>query len=153
MSRSRGKGSFREDKIMQYDTGKHCVFYHRYHLVWSTKYRFKVLTGRVRLRVRDICRQVCRENEVDILRGVLSSDHVHMFVSVPPKLAISDLVRKMKGRSSHKVQREFPELRRRYWGRRFWGRGYFSTTNGAITEDIVLQYLEQHIANPTGASR
>ena len=138
---------------MQYNTGSHCVFYHRYHLVWSTKYRFKVLKGRVRLRVRDICRQVCHENEVDILRGVLSSDHVHMFVSVPPKLAISDLVRKMKGRSSHKVQREFPELRRRYWGRRFWGRGYFSTTNGAITEDIVLQYLEQHIANPTGASR
>ena len=138
---------------MQYDTGSHCVFYHRYHLVWSTKYRFKVLKGRVRLRVRDICRQVCHENEVDILRGVLSSDHVHMFVSVPPKLAISDLVRKMKGRSSHKVQREFPELRRRYWGRRFWGRGSFSTTNGAITEDIVLQYLEQHIADPTGASR
>ena len=138
---------------MQYDTGKHCVFYHRYHLVWSTKYRFKVLRGQIRLRVRDICRQVCRENEVDILRGVLSSDHVHMFVSVPPKFAISDLVRKMKGRSSHKVQREFPELRRRYWGRRFWGRGYFSTTNGAITEDSVLQYLEQHIADPTGASR
>jgi putative transposase len=59
----------------------------------------------------------------------------------------------MKGRSSHKVQREFPQLKKRYWGRRFWGRGYFSTTNGAITEDIVLQYLEQHIANPTGASR
>ena len=138
---------------MQYDTGSHCVFYHRYHLVWSTKYRFKVLKGRVRLRVRYICRQVCHENEVAILRGVLSSDHVHMFVSVPPKLAISDLVRKMKGRSSHKVQREFPAIRKRYWGCRFWGRGYFSTTNGAITEDIVLQYLEQHIADPTGASR
>ena len=112
-----------------------------------------MLTGQVRLRVRDICRQVCRENDVEILRGVLSSDHVQMFVSVPPKLAISDLVRKMKGRSSHKVQREFPELRRRYWGRRFWGRGYFSTTNGAITEDIVLQYLKDHIEHPTGTSR
>ena len=99
MSRSRGKGSFWEDKIMQYSTGKHCVFYHRYQIVWSTKYRYKVLTGPLRLRVRDICRQVCRENEVDILRGVLSSDHVHMFVSVPPKLAVSDLVRKMKGLS------------------------------------------------------
>ena len=138
---------------MQYDTGSHCVFYHRYHLVWSSNYSFKVLRGSVRLRVRDICRQVCRENDVEILRGVLSSDHVHMSVSVPPKLAISDLVRRMKGRSSHKVQREFPELRRRYWGCRFWGRRYFSTTNGAITEDIVLQYLEQHIADPTGASR
>ncbi len=138
---------------MQYDTGKHCVFYHRCHLVWSTRYCCKVLIGDLRLRVRDICRQVCRENGVDILRGVLSSDHVHMFVSVPPKLAISDLVRKMKGRSSYRVQREFPHIRKRYWGCRFWGRGYFSTTNGAITEDIVLQYLEQHIADPTGASR
>ncbi len=138
---------------MQYDSGKHCVFYHRYHIVWSTKYRYKVLTVGVRLRVRDIIRQVCCENEVDILRGVLSSDHVHMFVSVPPKIAISDLVRRMKGRSSHKAQREFPSLRRRYWGRRFWGRGYFSTTNGAITEDIVLQYLENHIADPTDVSR
>jgi putative transposase len=74
-----------------------------------------------------------------------------MFVSVPPKIAISDLVRGMKGRSSHKVRREFPALRRCYWGRRFWGRGYFATTNGAITEDIVLQYLENHIADPTDA--
>ena len=138
---------------MQYSTGKHCVFYHRYHLVWSTKYRFKVLQGKIKFRVRDICRQVCAENGVDIIHGVLSSDHVHMFVSVPPKLAISDLVRKMKGRSSHKVQREFPSIRKRYWGCRFWGRGYFSTTNGAITEDIVLQYLENHITDPTGASR
>ena len=138
---------------MRYDKGKHCVFYHRYHLVWSTKYRYRVLLGDVRLRVRDIIRQVCSENDVDIIRGVLSSDHVHMFVSVPSKLALSDLLRKMKGRSSHKVQREFPSLKKRYWGCHFWGRGYFSTTNGAITEDIVLQYLEQHIRNPTDASR
>jgi len=138
---------------MQYNTGKHCVFYHRYHLVWSTKYRYKVLQGNIQLRVREIIRQVCAENGVEIIRGVLSSDHVHMFVSVPPKLAISDLMRKMKGRSSHKVQREFPQLKKRYWGQRFWGRGYFSTTNGAITEDIVLQYLEKHIENPTGISR
>ncbi|MFG6661032.1 IS200/IS605 family transposase [Sulfitobacter sp. 915] len=98
---------------MQYSTGKHCVIYHHYHIVWSTKYRYKVLTGPLRLRVRDICHQVCCENEVAILRGVLSSDHVHMFVSMPPKIAISDLVRKMKGRSAHKVQREFPSIRKR----------------------------------------
>ena len=57
-----------------------------------------MLTGDIRLRVRDICRQVCREQRVDIIRGVLSADHVHMFVSVPPKLAVSDLVRLMKSR-------------------------------------------------------
>ena len=138
---------------MQYNTGKHCVYYHRYHLVWSTKYSYKVLQGDIRLRVRDILRQVCAQNGVEIIKGVLSADHVHMFVSIPPKLAVSDLMRLMKGRSSMLVQRQFPLLKKRYWGKRFWGRGYFSTTNGAITQDVVLQYLEKHIKNPTGASR
>ena len=138
---------------MQYSTGKRCVFYHLYNIVWSTKYPYKVLQGDIQPGVRAICRQVYREKGGDIVRGMLSSDHVHMFVSFLPKLAVSDLVRLMKERASHKVQREFPQLKKRCWGRRFWGRGYFSTTNGAIAEYIVLQYFEHHIANPTGASR
>ncbi len=138
---------------MQYDKGKHTTFYHRYHLVWITKYRFKVLHGDVRLRVRDIIRQVCAENRVEIIKGVLARDHVHVFVSIPPNLSVSDLMRKMKGRSSHKIQMEFPQLKKRYWGKHFWGRGYFSTTNGAITEQVVLQYLEQHSDKSTDASR
>ena len=138
---------------MQYQKGKHSVFYHRYHVVWITKYRFKVLKGAVQQRVREIIRQVCHENDVEIISGVLSSDHVHMFVSIPPKLSVSDFLRKVKGRSSHKVQLEFPVLKKRYWGRHFWGRGYFSTTSGAITDDVILQYLENHIDNPTDASR
>ena len=138
---------------MRYDKGKHTTFYHRYHLVWVTKYRYKVLRGDIRVRVRDIIRQVCAENRVEIIKGVLANDHVHMFVSIPPNLSVSDLMRKMKGRSSHKVQIEFPQLKKRYWGRHFWARGYFSTTNGAITEDIVLQYLENHSDKSTDASR
>lgn len=62
-------------------------------------------------------------------------------------------MRNMKGRSLHKVQREFPQLKKRYWGRHFWGRGYFSTKNGSITEDVVLQYLERHVQDPANASR
>jgi len=101
---------------MQYDKGKHCVFYHRYHVVWSTKYRFKVLRGDIQKRVHEIIRRVCSENEVSIISGVVSSDHVHMFVSIPPKLAVSDFMRKVKGRSSFLIQREFPALKKRYWG-------------------------------------
>ncbi len=138
---------------MQYDKGKHCVFYHRYHLVWSRKYRYKLLRGDMQLRVREIVRQVCAENGVEILKGVVSSDHVHVFVSIPPKLAVSDLMRRIKGRTAFKLFREFPKLKKRYWRCHFWGRGYFSTTKGAITEDVVLQYLERHIENPTGISR
>jgi putative transposase len=144
---------FLEPVAMQYQKGKHSVFYHRYHVVWITKYRFKVLKGAVQQRVREIIRQVCNENDVEIISGVLSSDHVHMFVSIPPKLSVSDFLRKVKGRSSHKVQLEFPALKKRYWGCHFWGRGYFSTTSGALTDDVILQYLENHIDNPTDASR
>ncbi len=120
-------------------------FYHRFLVVWSTKYRFKVLRGDIQDRVREIVRRVCAENDVDIISGVVSCDHVHIFVSIPPKLSVSDFMRKVKGRSSFLIQREFPALKKRYWGQRFWGRGYFSTTNGAITENTVLQYLEKYI--------
>jgi putative transposase len=123
---------------MSYSTGSHTVFYHRYHIVWITKYRYKVLQGKLRERVRDIIRQVCREMGVQIIEGVLSSDHIHMFVSVPPHVAISDLMQRAKGRSSYKIQMEFPEIRKRYWGRRFWARGYFCTTSGNVTDDIIL---------------
>ena len=136
-----------------YDTGAHTVFYHRYHIVWATKYRYKVLEGDLRLRIRDIIRQVCRELGVAIIEGVLSSDHVHLLISIPPKRSVSEVVQRMKGRSSHKVQREFPALRKRYWGRHFWARGFFSTTAGNITEDVIRNYLEEHGAETTGASR
>lgn len=113
---------------MQYSTRKHCVYDHRYHLVWSAKYRFKVLHGQLRL--RDICRRVCAQNDVKNIKDVTSSDQVHMFVSVQPKLAISDMMRLMKGRSSHSIQREFPQIKKCYQGRHFWGRGTFQPQTG-----------------------
>jgi REP element-mobilizing transposase RayT len=58
---------------------------------------------------------------VHIVRGVLARDHVHMFLSIPPKLSLSDVMHRIKGRSSRRIQMEFPELRKRYWGRRFLG--------------------------------
>lgn len=96
-----------------------CACHHRYHLVWITKYRYKVLSGDVRFRVREIIRQVCAENGVGIISVVLASGHVHMFVSIPPKLSVADLMRKMKGRLSHKVPREFSQLKNHYWGRHY----------------------------------
>jgi putative transposase len=129
---------------MDYRTGSHTVFHHRYHIVWTPKYRYKVLVGRLRERVRDIIRQVCEELGVQIVSGVLSRDHVHMFVDIPPKISVSDFVRRAKGRSSRKVQQEFPEIRRRYWGCRFWARGYFCTTSGNITDEVIENYLASH---------
>ena len=139
---------------MTYSTGSHTRFYHRFHVVWVTKYRYKVLEGAMRERIREIIRQTCAELGVHIIKGVLARDHVHMFLSIPPQLALSTVMQRIKGRSSRRIQMEFPELRKRYWGRRFWARGYFSTTSGNVTDDIILQYLELHSQrNPTGVSR
>ena len=139
---------------MAYCTGSHTNFYHRYHIVWVTKYRFKVLQGEMRERLREIIRETCAEMGVRTETGVLSSDHVHMFASIPPHLALSTVMQRIKGRSSRKIQMEFPDLRKRYWGRRFWARGYFSTTSGNVTDDVILQYLEIHSKRkPTGVSR
>jgi putative transposase len=108
----------------------------------------------MRERLREIIRQSCAGMKVRIVKGVLSRDHVHMFLSIPPHLALSTVMQNIKGRSSRKIQMEFPELKKRYWGRRFWARGYFSTTSGNVTDDIILQYLELHSKRkPTGVSR
>lgn len=137
---------------MGYATGSHSIYHHRYHIVWAPKYRFKVLRGEVRLRVREIIRQVCSEMGVTIINGALSADHVHMFVEIPPHIAVSDFVRRAKGRSSRKIQQEFEHIRKRYWGQRFWARGYFSTTSGNITDQTIINYLNDHTQPKAGFS-
>ncbi len=129
---------------MRYSKAAHTRFYHRYHVVWVTKYRHKVLEGAMRERLREIIRQTCAELGVHIVRGVLARDHIHMFVSIPPKLSLSYVMQRIKGRSSRRIQIEFPELHKRYWGRWFWAHGYFATPLGNVTDDISKQYLELH---------
>ena len=111
------------------------------HLVWSTKYRKPVMRGEVGLRVRELLRQSCREFDVDIMKGHVAKDHVHLFVSIPPQVTISKLMRDLKGRSSRKLLHEFPHLNKTFWGRHFWARGYFCVTSGNVTDEIVADYI------------
>ena len=127
-----------------YSKKSHTVYHHRYHIVWITKYRYKVLTHDIKKRVRDIIAQVAEELGIKIENGVVSSDHIHMFVNVPPHVKISEFVQKAKGRSSKKIQEEFPILRKKYWGRHLWARGYFSSTSGNVTDDMINEYIDRH---------
>lgn len=114
------------------------------HIVWVTKYRYHVLKGDVQKRCRDILVQICDSDDVKILKGVVSKDHVHMHIEYPPKLSISDLVKRLKGHTSRKLQMEYPMLEKRYWGRHFWATGYGAWSTGNITDDMVQKYLEHH---------
>ena len=132
----------------EYREGAHTVYDLKYHLVWVTKYRYKVLVGPVAVRARDLIRQVCMAREIKILKGHVSRDHVHLMVSSPPKLSVSDLAQYVKGRSSHVLQREFAELRRRYWGQHLWARGYFCASSGTVTDEMIKAYIAQQDVPP-----
>ena len=129
---------------MDYRTGEHTKYKIQYHFVWVTKYRYKVLTGDIANRVRELIRQTCETFEIQILRGVVSKDHVHILVSAPPTMAPSEIMRRIKGRSSTMVFEEFPHIKKKYWGCHFWARGYFCVTSGELTEEMIKDYLEHH---------
>ena len=128
--------------MVEYRQSAHAVYNLEYHVIWITKYRYKILRGRVAERARDLIRQSCASREVVIVRGAVSPDHIHMLLSAPPQLSPSKLVQYIKGRSSRRLQEEFPELRKRYWGQHLWARGYFCATVGAVDEETIKQYIE-----------
>ena len=80
--------------------------------------------------------------EIEIIKGDVSSDHVHMLVSVPPSVSISKLMQSLKGRSSRKLMTEFRALKREFWGRHLWARGYFACTTGNVTDEVIKEYIE-----------
>ena len=88
--------------------------------------------------------QICDVEDIRILKGVVSRDHVHMHIEYPPKLALSNIVKRLKGRTSRMLQAEYPHLRERYWGRHFWAIGDGAWSTGNITDEMVQQYLEHH---------
>ncbi|WP_341794397.1 IS200/IS605 family transposase [Rickettsia endosymbiont of Rhinocyllus conicus] len=130
--------------MTQYSNKSHTVYYHRYHIVWITKYRYKVLTYDIKKRVREIIALVAEELNIKIENGVISSEHIHIFANIPPHIKVSEFVQKAKGRSSKKIQEEFPILRKKYWGRHLWARGYFSSTSGNVTDDMINEYINRH---------
>jgi len=128
--------------------GSHTISQLQIHIVWVTKYRYGVLKGDIQKRCRDIITQICDAEDIRILKGVVSKDHVHMHIEYPPSLSVSDIVKKLKGRSSRKLQMEFKELSKQYWGKHFWAIGYGVWSTGSVSQDMVNEYLEHH-RNPS----
>jgi len=134
--------------MVDYRRTSHSVSKMSVHLVWVTKYRYHVLQGDIQQRTRDLIIQICNSENVQILKGVVSKDHVHVHVEYPPFLSVSTLVKKLKGRTSRILQNEFPVLKQKYWGRHFWAVGYGAWSTGQITDEMVQEYLEHHREKP-----
>ena len=126
----------------KYRKTSHAVYDIKYHFVWITKYRKPVLLGDVATRLRDLIREICKSMDIEIIRGHVSKDHVHLFVSVPPYHPASMVMKRVKGKTSRKLLRESRLLTRQFWGRHLWARGYFAATSGNVTDEVIAQYIE-----------
>ena len=114
----------------------------QYHIVFIPKYRKKVLFGKIRNDVREIIQALCRYKSIEIISGAVCLDHVHLCVSIPPKMKVSDFMGYLKGKSTLMLYDRHPELGSK-WDKAFWARGYYVATIGNVTEEAIKKYIEE----------
>ena len=115
----------------------HTIWHCHYHIVWTPKYRYKILQGAIKQEVETCIRAFSEQKKCEVVELNVQVDHVHLIVSIPPKLSVSDCAGIVKGRSAIRVLNRFKELRRKpYWGNHFWTKGYCVDTVGLEMEKI-----------------
>ena len=114
----------------------------QYHIVFIPKYRKKQLYGRLREDVREVISKLCKYKNVEIIEGAVCPDHVHLCVSIPPKLSVSQFMGYLKGKSALMIYDKHPELGSKY-NKSFWARGYYVATIGNITEEAIKKYIQE----------
>lgn len=123
----------------------HAVYDTKYHLVWTPKYRKWILRGDIRERVKEMIKEIAGNHEFEIDTMEVADDHVHIFLSFPPRYSISKVVGMLKSISASVVFREHPEVKRELWGGEFWEDGYFARTVGdEVTAETIRKYIEYH---------
>ncbi|MBC2455747.1 IS200/IS605 family transposase [Clostridium beijerinckii] len=123
----------------EYNKGSHTIYDIKYHVIWVTKYRYKVLNKPIASRLRELIRQGCEARNISIVRGSIGKDHVQMLIGCSPNIVPSKVVQYLKERL---IQDEFPELKKRYWSQHLLARGYFCVTVGSVTEETIKRYIE-----------
>ena len=127
--------------MSRYEQASHVFYRCQYHIVWTPKYRFKILTGKVGKEVYRSIYVFCNMKKCHVVELNVQRDHVHLLVRTPPSLSVSELVGFVKGRIAIKLFNKFPYLRKKkLWGNHFWQRGYFVDSVGA-NEAIIKRYV------------
>ena len=117
----------------------------KYHFVWIPKYRKKVLNENIAKRVEEIFREIAQVYEFEIETMAIVEDHVHIFLSAPPKYAPGQIVRILKSRSAKMVFKEFPQVRKELWAGELWSDGYFVRSVGdQVTTEVIKRYVQYH---------
>ena len=116
----------------------------KYHIVFTPKYRRKIIYNQLKVDIRDILKQLCAYKGVEILEGHLMPDHIHMLVSIPPKYSISSFMGYLKGKSAAMMYEQFVELKYKYRSKEFWCKGYYVDTVGK-NEGRIAEYIKNQL--------
>ena len=115
-----------------------------YNVVWSVKYRRKILSEDVELYLKELVQQIAADKGFTVhLFECGEGDHVHCFVSGPPKLSITDIVKYLKGITGRKLFEQFPEIREKLWKGQLWNHSYYVETIGSVSEENIRRYIEK----------
>lgn len=128
----------------KYTHARTCVYNINYHIVWCVKYRRKVLSADISNRLIELLKAVGHEKGFSVVEcKVGENDHVHCFVSAPPKISVTQIVKYLKGISGNQLFREYPQLRKSLWKGQLWNGSYFCETIGSTSEENILRYIER----------
>ena len=118
-----------------------------YHIIFIPKYRRKVMYGETKKDLRDILKKLCEMKGIQIIEGKICVDHVHMYVAIPPKIAVSDFMSYLKGKSTLMLFDRHPEYRARKGDKHFWARGYYVSTVENVNESTIIEYIKNQEEN------
>ena len=126
----------------KYKKLSHVVYKCEYHIVWVPKYRFRILTGEIKKLVEEDIKMLCEWKRCEVQEMSVQKAHIHLVVSIPPKVSISEMIGILKGKLAIKLFKSYPKMKQKpYWGNHFWARGYFVSTVG-IDEDVIKRYVK-----------
>ena len=114
----------------------------KYHIIWIPKYRRKIIFGKCRNEIRDILRKLCEYKGVEILEGSVGIDHIHLYLSIPPKYSVATIVGYLKGKSSLMLFDKHANMKYKFGNRHFWAQGYYVSTVG-LNEATLRKYIRE----------
>jgi putative transposase len=122
---------------------RNSVFQTSYHVIWCSKYRKPILVDRVAKVANDLIDNICKENDWPMITAEIQPDHIHLFLTIPPAIAVATVVKILKGSIARKLFLEFPQLRKELWGGHLWSPSYYVGTAGNVSAETISRYIER----------
>lgn len=123
---------------------RNCVFQVVYHVVWCSKYRKKILVNKIAAYTKDLIAKICEENKWSVVTAEIQPDHIHLFLTIPPAVAVATAVKILKGTIARKLFLDFPQLKKELWGGHLWSPSYYVGTAGNVSAETIQRYIERN---------